>query len=198
LAHRDSVVPVYAQGKPPEWLGGPAAAVLCDLQGAEPIAGIAVIATRSDGMNGLALGIVEPDMLTEPLPQLEDAIDDDDLDLGEHRGSGGGGWVPGGGHWVARTRSGPELLARVAEILQEDLAETEVGWGQARPPCPHHPHPARPAVRDGEAWWVCERDDELLYRIGQGEVPTDPVPPPTWSKRSRRAEKRRTARRRNR
>lgn len=42
---------------------------------------------------------------------------------------------------------GPGLVAWVAEILQEDLAETEVAWGQSRPPCPCHLHPARPVVR---------------------------------------------------
>src|SRR5438270_5060 len=86
----------------------------------------------------------------------------------------------------------PLLQHHVAVILQEDLAETSVGWGQARPACPHHPHPARPVIRDGEAWWICERDDELLYHIGRGEVPTRSVSPPSWRKtRSRRAEKRR-------
>lgn len=64
---------------------------------------------------------------------------------------------------------GPGLVAWVAEILQEDLAETEVAWGHARPPCPYHPHPARSVVRDGKAWWICERQNEPLYCIAQGD-----------------------------
>jgi hypothetical protein len=173
--------------KPPDWLEGPAGAVLQDLQGAQPIAGIAVFAAPIDDLNGLTLGIAEGPMDGEPLRQL-----DDDLDPDDHTDYGGGNWVP-------RSLTGPELLVLVADILQEDLAETVAGWGQARPPCPHHPHPARPAVCDGEAWWICERDDELLYRIARGEVATRSVSPPSWRKtQSRRAEKRRGPGRRTR
>jgi hypothetical protein len=173
-------------GKPPAWLHEPATVVLRDLQGADPIPDIAVYAVRIDNLNGLTLGIAEPPMRTRSLPQL-----DDDLDPAEDTEYGGGNWVP-------RSLTGPQLLVLVADILQEDLAETSAGWGQSRPPCPYHPHPARPVVRDGEAWWVCEREDELLYRIGQGEVPTHRMPAPSWTKRSRRAEKRTRARRRKR
>jgi len=77
LARRGSVAPVHDQGKPPDWLDGPVSAVLRDLQGAQPIAGIAVVATRSDDMNVLSLGIAEA-MIVDSLPQL-----DDDLDSGE-------------------------------------------------------------------------------------------------------------------
>ena len=165
LASRDSFALVHDSGTPPDWLHGPATAVLRDLQGAQPIAGIAVVAARIDDLNGLILGIAEAPMLRDPLPQL-----DDDLDPDEHTEYGGGNWVP-------RSLTGPELLVLVADILQEDLAETSAAWGHARPPCPHHPHPARPVVRDGEAWWICARDDDLLYRIGQGEVPHTPGVP---------------------
>jgi hypothetical protein len=92
--------------------------------------------------------------------------------------------------FVPRGLAGPELLVWVAQILQEDLAETEVAWAQARPPCPHHPHPARAVVRDGEAWWICERNNEPLYRIGRGEIPTRLRPPPTWTPQTRRSRKR--------
>jgi hypothetical protein len=178
---------VHDWGKPPDWLDEPATAVLRDLQGVQPVAGIAVVAGRTDGLNGLILELLDgAPALRTPLQQL-----DDDLDPDEPTEYGGGNWVP-------RSLTGPELLVRVADILQEDLAETAVAWGQARPPCPHHPHPARPAVRHGEAWWVCERDDELLYRIGQGEVPTRMAPAPSWTKQTRRAQKRRTPRRRRR
>jgi hypothetical protein len=176
----DSFAFVLDLRKPPDWLEGPASAVLEDLQGAQPIAGIAVFAAPIDHLNGLTLGIAEGLTPDEPLSQLDDELDPDD-----HTDYGGGNWVP-------RSLTGPELLVLVADILQEDLAETFTGWGQARPPCPHHPHPARPGVRDGEAWWICERDDELLNRVGRGEVPTRSVPPPSWRKtQSRRAEKRR-------
>ena len=150
-------------GKPPDWLDGPATAVVRDLQGARPIAGIAVVATRMDDVNGLSLGIAEALTLQEPLSQLPQL--DDDLNPDEPTKYGGGNWVP-------RSLTGPELLVLVADILQDELTGTYDGWGQARPPCPHHPHRARPVLRDGEAWWVCPRDDEPLYRIGQGEAPT--------------------------
>ncbi|MDA0171948.1 hypothetical protein OJ998_22800 [Solirubrobacter taibaiensis] len=178
---------MHPLGRPPDWLDAPAAAVLRDLQGAQPIAGISVVAYRAVDLNGLHLAIVVGPEVSEPLPQLED-----DLDPGEPTEYGGGNWVP-------RTLTGPALLVLVADLLQEDLAETSAGWGQSRPPCPQHPHPARAVIRDGEAWWVCERDDELLYRIGKGEVPVRPGPPLSWNKprRSRRAEKRRYGRERN-
>ena len=193
LARGVSVAGVHDYGKPPDWLDGPVSAVLRDLQGAQPIAGIAVVATRSDEINVLSLGIAEA-MIVDSLPQLDDDLDrEEDTGLNPDEPS-----ELGGGNSVSRSLTGPRLLVRVAEILQESLAETEAGWGQARPPCPHHPHPARPAIRDGEAWWVCERVNELLYRIGQGEVPTRPAPAPSWKTRGRRAEKRRAARRRTR
>ena len=91
---------------------------------------------------------------------------------------------------MSRNASGPVLMAWVAEILQDDLAETNVAWGQARPPCPYHPHPARPLVRDGEAWWICKRIDEPLFRIGRGEVPKRARPASTWSPQTRRSRKR--------
>ncbi|MDA0183975.1 hypothetical protein OJ997_26950 [Solirubrobacter phytolaccae] len=176
---------MHDSGRPPDWLDAPAAAVLRDLQGAQPIAELAVVAYRAVDLNGLHLAIAE---LSEPLPPLED-----DLDPETPTEYGGGNWVP-------RTMTGPRLLVLTADILQEDLAETDAAWAQSRPPCPWHPHPARAAVRDGEAWWVCERDDVPLYRIGRGEVPTRPGPPLSWNtpRRSRRAEKRQYGRERHR
>jgi hypothetical protein len=173
-----SVGLVNGKGRPPDWLDEPASAVLQDLQGALPIVGVTVVATRNADLNGLSLGIQESSRHEEALPQLVD-----DLDPDQDTQYGGGNWVP-------RSLAGAELLVLVADILQEGLAETSQGWGQARPPCPHHPHSARPVVRDGEAWWVCERLDELLYRIGQSEVPTRLRLPPTWSPQSRRSRKR--------
>ena len=180
-----SVNLVTDQGRPPRWLDEPAGSVLQDLQGARPIGGLTIVATRSVAdLNGLSLGIFESSGSEPALPQLVDELLVDDLDPDQDT-------PPGGGNWVPRSLAGPALLVRVAEILQEDLAETQEGWGQARPPWPHHPHPARPVLRDGEAWWICELLDERLYRIGQGAVPTRLRPPPTWSAQSRRSRKRR-------
>lgn len=167
-------------GQPPGWLEEPVGAVMTDLQGALPIPGLVAAVALVDGVNGVSLVVIEPSRSTGSLPRLPEA---DEL---EPEPAG----VPGGGNFVPRGLSGPGLVARVAEILQEDLAETDVAWGQARPPCPHHPHPARPVVRNGEAWWICERVGEPLYRIGQGDVPTRLRAPPTWSPQSRRSRKR--------
>ncbi len=78
-----------ASVKPPDWLDGPATAVLDDPQGAEPIPGIAVVATRIENLNGLSLGIVEASMAEDELPQL-----DDDLDPDVETEWVGGNWVP--------------------------------------------------------------------------------------------------------
>jgi hypothetical protein len=172
---------VNERGRPPDWLDEPACAVLQDLQGALPIVDLTVVATRNADLNGLSLGILESSGPEHALPQLVD-----DLDPDQDAQYGGGNWVP-------RSLAGPELLVLVADILQEGLAETSQGWGQARPPCPRHPHAANPVVHDGEAWWICERLDERLYRIGQGEVPTRLRPPPTSSPQSRRSRKRKHA-----
>jgi dephospho-CoA kinase len=75
---------------------------------------------------------------------------------------------PGGsqhGMWV--DGSAEDVLVRVADFLQDQvfdqLAET---WGEARPPCPGHPHPANPVLLEQEAWWVCPRTGDRLGRIG--------------------------------
>jgi hypothetical protein len=105
----------------------------------------------------------------DPLPDLRllaQGMDHPDavvLGVFEPDGTGGGRSVSRGGDPV-------EMIVAIAEILQDECAERSSGWGQARPPCPYHPHPARPVARAGEAWWVCERRDERLYRIGCGEV----------------------------
>jgi hypothetical protein len=73
----------------------------------------------------------------------------------------------GGGRFVRRSvESTAELLVEVAEILQDELSETAGGWGQSRPRCPYHPHPARPRLYAAEAWWGCPERDERLFRIG--------------------------------
>jgi len=76
----------------------------------------------------------------------------------------------GGGRFVSRSLEPIELLEEIADILQDELAETAGGWGQSRPPCPYHPHPARPGGYAGEAWWWCPLLQERLYRLGVGEL----------------------------
>jgi hypothetical protein len=158
---------------------GAAGAVLDDLQGAHPIAGLQVIAAPIADLSGLTLGVVEQSRVHGELAQLPD-----ELDPNEPTAYGGGNWVP-------RSLVGPELLVLVADILQEDLAETAIAWGEARPPCPDHPHPAQPAMHSGEAWWICRSENRPLYRVGQGEVPKRMRSPKTWHKESHRAHKRR-------
>jgi hypothetical protein len=183
---------MVTSGIPPDWLGEPAAVVLRDLDAGVPVRGVSVIAMLIGFENGLCLGLVDTDQLTRPLAPLVDDLDpgsDARLDPEEGLGSGGGNFIP-------RPLTGPGLLVRVAEILQEDLAETKQAWGQARPPCPYHPHPAAPVLRDGEAWWICRHLDEALYRIGRGEVPKHLQPVTHWpshnSNRKAKRQKKRT------
>jgi len=59
------------------------------------------------------------------------------------------------------------LLAGCADQLQEQFfPETHGAWGEARPECSGHPHPAQAIERDGEAWWVCPTDGRPLAPIG--------------------------------
>ena len=63
---------------------------------------------------------------------------------------------------------GPELMVHIADYLQEQFfPESRGAWGEARPECPGHPHPALPELSDGQAWWVCPRDGHRLGLIGQ-------------------------------
>ncbi len=145
---------------PPPWLMERAVAVLDDLQAPEPIAGLQIVARPLAKLNGLTLGVIEASAVTGEPVALSD-----DLDPNQPTDYGGGNWVP-------RSLTEPDLLVLIADILQEDLAETAVAWGHARPPCPNHPHPTRPVIHDAQAWWTCPRDMSALYRIGRGEVPS--------------------------
>jgi hypothetical protein len=63
---------------------------------------------------------------------------------------------------------GAELIVQIAEHLQEQFfPESRGAWGEARPECPTHTHPATPELSDGEAWWVCPFDGHRLGLIGQ-------------------------------
>jgi flavin-dependent dehydrogenase len=61
----------------------------------------------------------------------------------------------------------PEARAELADWLQEQFfAENRGAWGEARPECPSHSHPAVPKELDGEAWWVCPVDGHGVGQIG--------------------------------
>jgi hypothetical protein len=60
------------------------------------------------------------------------------------------------------------VRAAWADQLQEQFfPEAKGGWGEARPECPGHPHPAHAVERDGEAWWVCPIDSRPIAKLGQ-------------------------------
>ena len=63
---------------------------------------------------------------------------------------------------------GTELLVWMADWLQEQvLPETRAAWGEARPACPGHPHPAQAAEIDGEAWWTCPLSGQRVTPVGR-------------------------------
>ncbi len=67
--------------------------------------------------------------------------------------------------WFGET--GAELAVKIADYLQEQVfPESRQAWGEARPPCPGHGHPAAPALVDGEAWWLCPATGGALGRLG--------------------------------
>jgi hypothetical protein len=72
------------------------------------------------------------------------------------------------GFQVFGTR-GPALLVAFADWLQEQFfAETRAAWGQPRPPCPGHSHPAEAALIADEAWWTCPVDQRQIAPLGRG------------------------------
>lgn len=81
-------------------------------------------------------------------------------------------WEPGvlsasGYQILVGHESTAERLVRFASWLQEQVyPETHAAWGQARPPCPGHPHPAAPRETAGQAWWVCPVDRHKIGVIG--------------------------------
>jgi hypothetical protein len=104
-----------------------------------------------------ALGDLQGDA---PIP-LEVTFDGADLDVREAAGT------HAVGVWVGEAR-GEELTVRIADqLIDQFFPESNRTWGQARPLCPGHTHPAEPHLRDGEAWWICPRDRRPLARIGE-------------------------------
>jgi hypothetical protein len=60
-----------------------------------------------------------------------------------------------------------EMLVQVADQLQEQFfPETSGAWGQARPACPGHAHPAAPRVEGSTACWTCPTSGQVLGEIG--------------------------------
>ena len=63
---------------------------------------------------------------------------------------------------------GAVLTVLLADELQEQFfPETEAAWGEPRPLCPGHPHPAVATMVDREPWWCCPHDDRRIARIGE-------------------------------
>ena len=69
---------------------------------------------------------------------------------------------------------GAILLARLADYLQEQFfPETRGAWGEARPACPGHAHPAVASFDEDTdvAWWSCPSTGADLIQIGHyGEL----------------------------
>jgi hypothetical protein len=74
-----------------------------------------------------------------------------------------------GGFAISLTQPVAQLLEQLADGIQEHLSEQRSTWGQARPPCPGHLHPASVRVHDGVAWWECPRERRPLRPV----VPAD-------------------------
>jgi hypothetical protein len=74
----------------------------------------------------------------------------------------------GTGFGVGVVTNAPEgdLLIALAEGLQENFSETRGAWGQARPACAGHTHPAAPNELDGVAWWTYPQDGTPITPIG--------------------------------
>jgi hypothetical protein len=100
-----------------------------------------------------------------------------DLQLSYERGPGQDGllWVSEVGAYGATAfwlqpgeKPGAALIVRFADWLQEQVFPETIGaWGEARPECPGHPHPAVPVEFFGEAWWVCPLDGRRIGMLGR-------------------------------
>jgi hypothetical protein len=76
----------------------------------------------------------------------------------------------GSGFYLMNDQRGADLVVSLADFLQEQVfPETREAWGEARPACPGHQHPAAPSVVRGEAWWLCPDTNRQLSIIGAYE-----------------------------
>lgn len=81
-------------------------------------------------------------------------------------------WIP------EQTREGSWFLLLLADWLQDQFfPDTRSAWGEARPECPGHPHPADTVLVADEAWWACPLDGRRIARIGR--LGRDSSPEPT-------------------
>jgi hypothetical protein len=82
--------------------------------------------------------------------------------------------------WIPEdTGEGAGLLLLLADRLQDQFfPETRSAWGEARPACRGHRHPARAIEVAGEAWWTCPLDGRRIARIGR--LSQDSRPDPPW------------------
>jgi len=86
--------------------------------------------------------------------------------LSEPGDPGVDGFVP----WDEAADTSPAVVRVIefADWLQEQfLFESRSAWGQARPACPGHTHPASATEIDGEAWWACPYESRPIAPIGR-------------------------------
>ena len=77
----------------------------------------------------------------------------------------------GVGIWIPEYDAWPEIVARVADAIQELIIESDTYWGTAIPPCPLHPNtPLWPNVVAGRAVWSCGTSGQPPM-IPIGELP---------------------------
>jgi hypothetical protein len=128
----------------PEWLEGPVRAVLHDLQ--QPTEVPIKVRYREDPSTG------ERQLMLSERP---------------------GGFMAGLS--LGDTCDGVELTCLIAEQLQDQFfVESQAAWGEARPACPGHAHPAQAEVLDdGQAWWICPQNRRQVARIGELRTPVD-------------------------
>ena len=70
--------------------------------------------------------------------------------------------------WFSQTFHFGWLVVDFADQLQDQFFPESAGaWGEARPACPGHRHPAQAETVDGEAVWVCPKDRRTIARVGQ-------------------------------
>lgn len=74
------------------------------------------------------------------------------------RGPGGGG-----GSGFVLGKPFPELVATLAELVQDQVIDSI--WHEW-PTCPHHGHPLGISTDDDTAWWVCGTDPSWRRAIG--------------------------------
>lgn len=132
----------------PEWLRGPATAVLADFAG--------------DYCVGYTLSW---------LPDLEDDRYATIFIATERPAQGCGGFG------IDLQSRGGQLLIELAWGVQEHYPGLAGDAGRFHPECPGHAHAVAPELSDGEAWWSCPADGRRVAPIGRWHDP-EVVPQP--------------------